>query len=152
MSDPERCSPTGRHVLPRQRLVVATLALLLACEAAPSFSTAPADVTIGVAVYEHADYAGESALITEDIENLKNVRGPCVARSGGEETDVGWSDCISSIRVAPGWRATLYRDDGFRGEQLTVTSDVPNLTAMPGHCPRGGFNDCATAIRVFRAQ
>jgi hypothetical protein len=102
-------------------------------------------------VYEHAHYAGESAVVTEDIKNLSRLKGPCVGRGDdGEETDVGWSDCISAIRVAPGWRATLYRDDGFKGQQLTITADVPSLTAMPCRCPKGGFNDCASAIRVFR--
>jgi hypothetical protein len=110
---------------------------------------APGELTTGIAIYHHADYAGESALITEDIEDLKDVKGPCET-SSGESADERWNDCISSVRVAPGWRAILYRDDGFEGEQLEVTGDIPNLQMVPGDCPKGGFNDCVTAIRVFR--
>ena len=56
------------------------------------------------------------------------------------------------VRIAPGWRAVLYRDDGFKGEQLEITADVPNLTQAVGRCSKGGFNDCVTSIRVFRPQ
>ena len=100
-------------------LASCALLFLLGCEALPSFPTAPADLTSGVAVFEHADYAGESALITQDEENLKEVQGACGDQSDESDSgEVGWSDCISSVRIAPGWRAVLYRDDGFKGEQL----------------------------------
>ena len=60
-----------------------------------------------------------------------------------------WNDCISSIRLAPGWRATLYRDDDFTGDRLEITEDLPNLEqVMPRGCNKG-FNDCTTSIRVF---
>jgi hypothetical protein len=130
--------------------VVGAGAVLILGACASSLPTAPSQVTNGVAIYEHADYAGESALVTEDIKDLKDVKGPCRKPSSDGDEDIGWSDCISSIRVAPGWRATLYRDDGFKGEQLELTSDAHNLSEMPGGCSKGGFNDCATAIRVFR--
>jgi hypothetical protein len=133
-------------------MVLGAGAVLILGACASSLPTAPSQITNGVAIYEHADYAGESALITEDIKDLKGVKGPCrkPASDGDGDVDIGWSDCISSIRVAPGWRATLYRDDGFKGEQLELTSDAHNLSEMPGGCSKGGFNDCATAIRVFR--
>ena len=133
-------------------IAVSPFVFLIGCESWPSLPTAPSELTTGVAIYEHANYAGESALISEDLKNLKNVKGPCRKPSDDGDEDTGWSDCLSSIRVAPGWRATLYRDDGFRGEQLEVTTDVPNLTQASGRCPKGGFNDCATAIRVGRAE
>ena len=55
-------------------LASCALLLLFGCDELPSFPTAPAELTSGVAVFEHADYAGESALITEDQKNLKEVR------------------------------------------------------------------------------
>ena len=136
-----------------QTLASGALLLLLGCDELPSFPTAPAELTTGVAVFEHADYAGESALITENQENLKEVQGACGDQSDESDSgEVGWSDCISSVRVAPGGRAVLYRDDGFKGEQLEITADVPNLTQSVGRCSKGGFNDCVTSIRVFRPQ
>jgi hypothetical protein len=114
---------------------------------------APSALASGIVIYEHADYLGASAHITADIKDLADFKGPCVAfeTSGTTTTtkDV-WNDCVSSIRVAPGWEATLYRDDDFGGEQLKVTQDMPNLQLAPGGCSKGGFNDCASAIRVRR--
>ena len=66
----------------------------------------------------------------------------------GSTTFRNWNDCISSIRVAPGWRATVYRGTGFDGESMEVAQDVPNLVVVPGTCSRGGLNDCISSIRV----
>jgi hypothetical protein len=60
-----------------------------------------------------------------------------------------WSKCVSSVRVFPGWSATLYRDEDFKGRSITVTSDTLNLRTLPGPCD-GSFNDCVTSIRVTR--
>lgn len=57
---------------------------------------------------------------------------------------------MSSIRAAPGWRATVYRDPNFRGESLEVIQDVPNLQLVPGTCSHDGLNDCISSIRVRR--
>ena len=131
------------------RAIAVGLVTVVAACGASSLPTVPSELTSGVAIYEHADYAGESALLTEDVKDLKEVKGPC-AMEDGENTVDRWNDCISSIRVAPGWRATLFRDDGFKGEQFEVSGDVPNLQQVTGGCSKGGFNDCVTAIRVFR--
>jgi len=134
----------------RQLLALGALTLVIACQ--KSLPTAPSDLTYGVVVYEHAEYQGASAHITSDIGDLKNIKGPCASPdSSGTDGSVReeWNDCISSIRVAPGWGARLYKDDGFDGEQLEVIADTPNLTAAAGHCSKGGFNDCTTAIRIF---
>ena len=112
---------------------------------------APSNLTTGIVVYVHANYQGESAHITTDVSDLRNIRGPCRAGDPqGSEGDPNWSDCISSIRVAPGWRATVYRNDGYRGESLVVTSDVPNLQLVAGTCDHDGMNDCMTSVRVVR--
>ena len=126
---------------------------LLACQ--KSLPTAPSELKTGITIYQHADYLGESAHVTADIKDLKDFKGPCerfVSSTipGGAETHYEWDDCISSVRVSPGWRATLYRDDEFDGDRLEVTCDIPNLQLVPGKCDKGGFNDCVTSIRVFR--
>ena len=135
----------------RQAFFLAGATLLVGCQ--KSLPTAPADLTSGIVVYEHINYQGASAHVTEDLKNLEDVKGPCVKTdSSGDTTtrkDV-WGDCISSIRVAPGWRATIYREDGYSGDRLDVTADLPNLQVVPGDCSKGGFNDCVSSIRLIR--
>ena len=138
----------ARHVV----TLAAVVLPLMACQ--KKLPTAPSDLTTGIVVYEHADYLGRSAHITADIKDLKDFKGPCLeSESVGPpvyvETKEVWNNCISSVRVAPGWRATLYRDDDFDGDRLEVAADIPNLQFASGKCDKGGFNDCATSIRVF---
>lgn len=124
------------------------------CETASRLPTGPSVLTSGIVVYEDANYLGRSALITEDIRDLRDVRGPCEHYesdpAGGGRYIYDWNDCISSVRVAPGWRATLYRDDNYRDDELAITADVPNLQLVNHDCPRDGLNDCVTSIRVRR--
>jgi hypothetical protein len=114
--------------------------------------TAPsvAVLTSGVAIYEHADFAGDSALLTADLGDLGDFSGPCPSSdvTGGGRPD--WNDCISSLKVAPGWRVTVYRDANFSSDSFDATSDVPNLALVLGSCRGGGMNDCTTSIRVGR--
>lgn len=127
------------------------IVILLGCTT-PSLPTAPSELTTGIVVYEHANYLGKSAHITGDIRNLNDFEGPCYEPGSGPPTFPeynGWDDCISSVRVAPGWRATLYEHDDFNGKQLEVTRDISNLQLAPGPCKHDDFNDCVTSIRVF---
>ena len=94
-----------------QVVAVATLVCLTGCE--KSLPTAPSELTSGIVIYRHADFEGESAQITRDISDLRDVKGPCpgfepgvgVGLGGaptGGNVDYNWNDCISSVRVAPG--------------------------------------------------
>lgn len=113
-----------------------------------SLPAAPAELQTGIIVFEHADYLGESAHITTNISDLKDYRGPCFTTdSQGQPLSV-WDDCISSISVAPGWRAHVYEHDDFDGDYIEVTQDVANLRFAGTGCS-DGFNDCITSIRVF---
>ena len=68
-----------------------------------------------------------------------------------QHKDTAWGgDCISSIRVAAGWHATIYKDDSFRGQSVETTSDLPNLQVVAGSCHDDGLNDCVSSIRVRR--
>ena len=121
-----------------------------ACEdGTKSLPTSPSELATGVTVYEQADYRGQSAHVTQDIKDLKVFEGPCFLRETDYRDIYTWDDCISSIRLAPGWRATLFRDDDFKGDRLEVTGDISNLQLAAGKCDKGGFNDCVTSIRVF---
>jgi hypothetical protein len=109
---------------------------------------APSNLATGIILYEHANYLGNSAHITRDIPDLRDFRGPCL--SGDETADqADWNDCISSVRVAPGWRATLYRDTNYRDDSLEITEDMSNLQLVTRHdCDKRGLNDCVSSIRV----
>lgn len=136
---------------PPVRPVVVLLGMLAVAGCDDRLPMAPTDLTSGVAIYVHANYQGESAQLTSDVPDLRDYRGPC--RDGdpqGGSGDPNWNECISSIRVAPGWAATIYTDDDYRGESLTVSENVPNLQLVPGTCSHDGLNDCITSIRVFR--
>ena len=137
----------------KHHLALASCALLFlfGCEVG-LLPTAPADLTSGVAVFEHADYAGESALITQDEESLRRFKGhagisPTKATAGRSAGATASRRC--GLRLLAG---CCVRDDGFKGEQLEISADVPNLTRSAGRCSKGGFNDCVTSIRVFRPQ
>ena len=132
----------------------ATLAGAAGCET-NRLPTAPSDLATGIVVYEHANYQGASAHITDDVRDLRDVRGPCehfdADGANGGRYYYDWNDCISSVKVAPGWRATLFRDDNYRDDELTITADQPNLQLVTQHdCPHDGLNDCVTSVRVRR--
>ena len=117
--------------------------------------TEPSEPTTGIIVYEHANFRGESAHITSDVDDLSDFIGPCEHEQkdsdflpGGVSYD--WNDCISSVRVAPGWRTTLYRGTRYRDDSLDITADVANLVLAPHDCDHGGLNDCVSSIRVSR--
>jgi hypothetical protein len=132
----------------RQIIATAVLCVLggLACR--EGLPTAPSDLETGIIIYEHADYLGEAAHITTNVSDLKDFEGPCIEPDGdGGGTDV-WNDCVSSIRVAPGWYAHVYEHDDFDGDYIEVAADVPNLRFAGPGCSNG-FNDCITSIRVF---
>jgi len=127
--------------------------LALGCET-PSLPTAPSELTTGITVYEHANFSGESAHIASDTDDLSDFKGPCEHESsdanGGSSTSYDWNDCISSVRVAPGWRATLYRGTGYHDDAVDISADVPNLQLVTGDCPHDGLNDCVSSVRVSR--
>jgi hypothetical protein len=123
---------------------IPAIALLSGCEM--TLPGAPSELTTGIVVYEHANYLGRSAHITSDINDLRKIdRGPCETEDAST-----WDNCISSVRVAPATRATLFRDSNFKGESVEVTSDIPNLQLEKGSCAHDGLNDCVTSIRVTR--
>jgi hypothetical protein len=132
----------------------AALAAMLGPGCHTNLPSAPSELLSGIVVYEDANFLGRSALITKDISDLSGVNGPCEHSEPGpsstSNTVFNWNDCISSVKVAPGWRATLYRDDGYLDDSLDVVLDVPNLQLVGHDCPHGGLNDCVTSIRVRR--
>jgi hypothetical protein len=127
--------------------IAATLVVgLPACDDGPE-PLAPTPLDQGIVVYLHAGFAGTSQAIGVDVRDLSDVEGPCA--ESDDVSDLTWNDCISSVRVLPGWGATFFGDRDFRGATLEVTEDVPDLAAIRGSCS-GSYNDCISSIRVFR--
>jgi hypothetical protein len=136
--------------------MAALMAALSGVGCQKSLPSAPSELVTGITIYEDANYRGRSALLTRDVRDLKDFNGPCehestISRADGSSTTTivrDWNDCISSIRVALGWRAVVYRDDDFDGDSLILTGDASNLQLVPGRCDHDGMNDCITSIRV----
>ena len=101
----------------------------------------------GIVIYLHADFTGPSQAINVDVRDLTKAEGPC--SSGAEGETPSWTKCVSSVRVFPGWSATLYRDEDFKGRSVNISADVANLRETPGPCD-GSFNDCVRSIRVVK--
>jgi hypothetical protein len=119
---------------------------LAACGGIPALGPTPPDQ--GIVIYVHADFAGPAQAINVDVPDLGRVQGSC--SSGAEGEVPTWADCISSVKVLPGWTATLYRDAKYKGASVTITSDAPNLRDLSGPCDKNSFNDCVSSIRVAR--
>lgn len=108
---------------------------------------APTPFTAGIILYEHANFLGNSAHLTADLPDLRDFRGPCL--EGDDASSRDWNDCVSSVRVAPGWRATLYRASNYHDDALEIREDVANLQLVRQHdCNHGGLNDCVSSVRV----
>jgi hypothetical protein len=122
-----------------------SLLLMPACGGLETLGPTPPDE--GIVIFVHADFAGTSQGINADVRDLSKVEGPCTSGAEGEQPT--WGDCLSSVRVMPGWTATLYEDDDFRGRSIVVDADAPNLRNVPGPCD-GSLNDCVSSIRVSR--
>lgn len=120
----------------------------LACEHR-ELPMSPSALSEGIVLYEHASFHGNTAHITTDIADLRQFTGPCV-HSDGETTSRDWNDCVSAVRVAPGWRVTLYEHPGYRGDWLDLTDDHSNLQLARGDCSHGGLNDCVSSVRLRR--
>lgn len=82
----------------------------------------------GVILFSDADFRGDAVLLDSDLHDLGRTR-------------VG-NDRVSSVRVAPGCRATLFTDDDFRGRSFSTSEDVYELHDTPVG------NDRVSSVRV----
>jgi hypothetical protein len=126
---------------------VALSLCIAGCEDTSWIILGPTPLDQGIVIYLHADFAGPSQAMNVDVPDLTRAEGPC---SGGGEGEVPtWKKCVSSVRVLPGWNATLYDEKDYKGRSVTITADAPNLRNVPGPCD-SSFNDCAISIRVTK--
>jgi hypothetical protein len=134
------------RTLARVLCAVVLLLLIPACGGGPQ-PLGPTALDEGIVVFMHAGFRGTSQLVGGDVTDLTRVEGPCnISEDGSTGT---WNDCISSIRLQPGYYARLYGDKNFRGAVLEVAGDVSDLGALKGDCS-GSFDDCVSSIRVLK--
>ena len=132
--------PSGRALL------ITTFVLLPpACDSPEPLGPTPIDE--GIVIFLHAGFRGTSQQIGADVSDLSRVEGPC--GTSDDDPSPTWNDCISSVRVLPGWGARLYGDRNYRGAMLELTEDAGDLGALSGSCS-GSYNDCISSVRVFR--
>ena len=127
------------------RWPLAAALLVSACGSSPS---APSDPEQGVTIYADPRFRGESRVLTADAEDLDDVLGGCTHGTGAF-MKFNFDDCISSIRIPPGWTVTVYEDPRYRGDSVKIASDVADLEDVRGPCG-GDFDDCISSIRVSR--
>jgi hypothetical protein len=131
----------------RRVLYAAVLVFLIAgCGSVEPLGPTPLDQ--GIVIFIHSGFRGPSQQVGADVPDLTRAEGPCAPDEGGKGS---WNDCISSIRVLPGWSARIYGDKDFRGSVLDVTGDVADLSAIRGECS-GSYDDCVSSIRVVKTQ
>jgi hypothetical protein len=138
----------------RAGAVVVVAACWSGCRA-QSLPPAPPVLRDGVAIYSDINYDGASAFVTADIADLRAFDSVCSevdtlndARfTAGSHT---WTNCISSVGVAAGWRAILFSDPGFAGERVELSDSIRDLRRLRGPC-QGTLNDCVSSIKVVRA-
>jgi len=101
----------------------------------------------GIVIYSRIGYSGESAQLVKSVYNLFDYAGPCGTGKYGSTSS--WTDCIQSIRVAPGWQTTLYSEAHYGGKSLHLTVDSLDLRQYPGPCQLN-WSMCVSSIFVAR--
>ena len=82
--------------------------------------------------YENSNYSGWSVALSEGRYDYGTMISKGIK-----------NDQISSIKVADGYKVTLYNDEGFAGSKKTLLTDVSGL---------GDFNDKTSAIVIEKVE
>ncbi len=88
-----------------------------------------------VTVYQHCNYEGWAARLRGGNYTAGLLKDVADYRRKG----------VSSIKVAPGYQATLFPRDKFKGKSLVLTSSTDCLVSE-------GFNDRMVSIRIKRIR
>lgn len=88
----------------------------------------------GVTVYQHCSFGGYGVGLGAGNHDMRKLQQLGVK-----------NDDISSLRVAPGFKAIVYEHDGYQGRNQTFTSSDECLV-------NNGFNDKTSSIQVVKAN
>jgi Beta/Gamma crystallin len=94
----------------------------------------PGSAAANVQLYQHCNFGGWQA----NFNSPGNVSLGQVLAAGGLNDDA------SSIRIAPGYRVTLFQHDGQTGTSVTLTGDNSCFVGI-------GFNDILSSMRIETA-
>ena len=94
-----------------------------AADTAAALATAAA--ASPVCFYEHVNYQGASFCASADSNWV-----------GG-----AWNDRVSSVKVAAGYKVTLFQDINYGGKTLVLGGDTTNLVSL-------NFNDAASSFKI----
>ncbi len=124
--------------LPTSMLLTAVLAACGGGNGQPTASTDSANNAVDTAAaiataaaaspvcfYEHVNYQGASFCASIDSNWV-----------GG-----AWNDRVSSVKVAAGYKVTLFQDINYGGKSLVLNGDTTNLVTL-------GFNDAASSFKL----
>jgi hypothetical protein len=100
----------------------------------------------GLTLFQHPNFEGDSVTVAGGFSDFDDLRGPCNATSS---TSGNWDDCVSSIRVDPGWGGVIFEDPDYRGDRLEVLGDITDLEDVRGPCG-DDWDDCISSIQVSR--
>ena len=89
----------------------------------------------GVVFYADINYQGKSWSYDADVPFV----GPDA------------NDQFSSVKIPSGMTVVLFQDRDFGGQQLTLTSDTPDLRNFPGPGKKGNWNDAVSSIKFSGA-
>ena len=89
---------------------------------------APTDDQIGVVLYDGDNFTGLKLPYTAGTHDIFS-------------SQVGLNDMVSSVKVKPGWRVTLYEHFKMGGKSLVLTADTPDLKAK-------GFNNITSGVKI----
>jgi hypothetical protein len=95
-------------------------------------------------MYEDPRFKRAFIVLTADVPDVDDLEDGCPV---GWANTLNWDHCVSSIRVAPGWTATIYEHRRYGGASLTIKSDVEDLDDLGGPCG-DDWDDCISSLRV----
>jgi hypothetical protein len=98
-------------------------------QAQADFPLSYSPVTIGVSMYQDLNYTGYGISLPVGDYTLTQLRAYGAI-----------NDDLTSIKVTPGYKVTLYADDNFSGASTVITSDVSLLD--------GTWNDKVSSVKV----
>lgn len=92
----------------------------------------PTAAEVGVTLYDLPNYGGLKLPYTEGVHDIYSSK-------------VGLNDLVSSVKVKPGWKVTLYEHFQLGGKKLELTSDTPDLKAK-------GFDNITSGEKIEKIK
>lgn len=93
---------------------------------------APTEAEIGVILYDGENFQGLKLPYTEGTHDIYS-------------SQVGLNDLVSSVKVKPGWKVTLYEHFKMGGRSLVLTADTAELRTKQ-------FNNITSGVKIEKIR